>query len=155
MTQLFLDGVELNPDTLWIDEYDHTPLAQNMGRSLSGALIIETAHKIAGRPITLAGDQNSGWATKAQVDALYAKLPVTDKLTLIMPNGQGFRVVFNHAASPIESKPIEHWRIMQDGDFYSLRLNLMTVDGYAVAQTTAALTWTINHKAGCVNRIVT
>jgi hypothetical protein len=124
---LTLDGLALPPDLLWVDEFDWTPTEQNETRTLTGALVIETAQKIAGRPITLAGTRESGWATKVQVDSVFAKLSNVGELVLVMPNGTTFNVKFRHKEKPIESKPIVDYQIMEADDPYDLTIKLMTV----------------------------
>jgi hypothetical protein len=124
---LILDGLSLPADLLWVDEFDWTPTEQTETRTLTGALVFETAQKIAGRPITLAGTRESGWATKAQVDAVFAKLSNTTVMVLAMPNGATFNVKFRNKDKPIESKPIMDYRVMEVDDFYDLTIRLMTV----------------------------
>ena len=128
MTQvLTLDGLSLPLDLLWVDEFDYTPTQQAQSRTLTGALVFETAAKIGGRPITLAGNNDYGWATKAQMDALTVKLSITTPLTLVLPNGQSFTVRFRHEETPIDGKPIAAYRVMDTGDYYALTLKLITV----------------------------
>ena len=128
MTQvLTLDGLALPLDLLWVDEFDHTPTEQHQTRTLSGANVFETALKIAGRNITLQGDKNSGWATKAQVDALYAKLTITTDLTLVMPNAATYSVRFRHEEKPINASPIIDFRVLDGTDNYALTIKLITV----------------------------
>jgi hypothetical protein len=124
---LTLDGLSLPPDLIWVDEFDWTPTEQNETRTLTGALVIETAQKLAGRPITLAGTHESGWATKAQVDAVFAKLSNAGVMVLVLPDGRAFNVKFRHKDKPIESKPIVDYSIMEAADFYDLTIKLMTV----------------------------
>jgi hypothetical protein len=124
---LTLDSLALPEDLIWTDEFDWTPTEQNETRTLTGALVIETALKVAGRPITLAGGRESGWATKTQVDALFDKLSNTSAMSLVMPNGDSFSVIFRHKDKPIESKPIIDYRIMDEMDVYELTIKLMTV----------------------------
>lgn len=124
---LTLDGLALPPDLLWVDEFDWTPTEQTETRTLSGALVIETAQKLAGRPITLAGTRESGWATKAQVDSVFAKLSNVGVMVLAMPSGATFNVTFRHKDKPIESNPIIDYQIMDADDPYDLTIKLMTV----------------------------
>jgi hypothetical protein len=50
-----LGALVLPSGLVWSDEFAWTPVAQNMDRTLTGALVIEEATKTAGRPITLTG----------------------------------------------------------------------------------------------------
>ena len=122
-----LDSLDLPLDLQWIDRFDFTPIQQSTSRSLSGALIIQTATKLAGRTITLASSADYGWATQAEVDALFAKLTIATPLTLVLPDASTFSVRFRHEEQPIVAKPVEAYRVMADGDFYELTLKLITV----------------------------
>lgn len=128
MTQaLILDGLSLPLDLLWTDEFDWTPTEQHQTYTLTGALVFETALKTAGRPITLSGGQDGGWATKAQIDALYSKLSISTPLALTLPNAQTFNVRFRHEDKPIEANPIVSYRVMGSDDVYELTIRLITV----------------------------
>ena len=123
-----LDGLALSPNLLWIDEFDYTPTAQSLTRTLTGALVEETAVKLAGRPITLSGDSESGWVTRTQVLALYGKLTATGSMTLTLPTGASFTVKFRHEdGTPVEARPIDAWRDMEADDPYTLKIKLITV----------------------------
>jgi hypothetical protein len=124
---LMLDGLELPPDMVWVDEFDWSPIAQTETRSLSGALIIETAEKLEGRPITLVGDPESGWITKAKVDALYEKLLITTPLVLTLQNNQTFNVTWRHSEKPVDMKPLKYNRIMKPDSKYYGSIKLIQV----------------------------
>ncbi len=57
---MILDTLTLPTDLIWIDEFDWTPVQQTQTYSITGALIIESGVKKAGREITLSGDNSSG-----------------------------------------------------------------------------------------------
>lgn len=124
---LTLDSLLLPDDLLWTDEFDWTPTEQHQTRTLTGALVFETAQRQGGRPITLSGGQNHGWASREQVDALVAKLSLTTPLTLLLPDARSFVVRFKHEDKPIEAKPIVDYRIMETSDYYALVIKLITV----------------------------
>lgn len=48
-----LGALVLPSGLVWSDEFAWTPVAQNIERTLTGALVIEEATKTAVRPITL------------------------------------------------------------------------------------------------------
>lgn len=93
------------PDTLvWSDEFDWTPVAQATEYGLTGALLIDEALKLAGRPITLKGQQDGnsytagvqrgqpflGWSS---LEALRTALCVAGvTLTLTLHDNRTFRV---------------------------------------------------------------
>jgi hypothetical protein len=113
---------------LWTDQYDWTPTEQTETRTLTGALVIETAQKQAGRPITLTGTAESGWATKAQVDAVFAMLSTTTPLVLVLPDGTTFNVTFrNKDNPPVQAKPLLDYRTYQTTDYFILVIKLITL----------------------------
>ena len=124
---LTLNGLALPDDLLWSDKYDWTPTEQTETRTLTGALIIETAQKQGGRPITLTGSEDSGWATKIQVDAVFAMLSITTPMVLTLQDGTTFNVTFrNKDQNPIQAKPILAYQVQEDDDPYSLVIKLIT-----------------------------
>ena len=100
-----LQGVALPYGLLWADEQDWTPYLQTQAYSLTGALIIERAVKLAGRPVTLTGAADRAWVSQATLDALRALL-LTDPLTLITPDNRTLTVTWNHAGPPITATPL-------------------------------------------------
>lgn len=71
------------PDLIWEDEGHWDPLAQSRTYSLTGALVIEEAGRLAGRPVTLAGGASFAWLTRADV-ALLRALGATAGATLTL-----------------------------------------------------------------------
>ncbi len=104
-----LDNIELPGDLMWVDETQWSPVAQSETHTLSGSLLIETDVKQAGRPITLAGSEDSCWVTRETVLALLAFSYVPEKsMTLTLGDGRTFTVMFRRdgSASGIEANPI-------------------------------------------------
>ncbi len=126
MTDLTLGSLALPPDLLWTDEFDFTPTEQKQTRTLTGALVFETAARQGGRPVTLQGGQDYGWATRAQVDSLYALL-TSAVFTLTLPDTRTFSVRFRHEDKPLDARLIVDYRIPADADFYQLTIKLITV----------------------------
>lgn len=122
-----LDSVQLPNSVVWIDEFDWTPTEQKKSYSLSGALIIETTLKQAGRPITLQGRSDSGWVKRSGIEALYAKLNDNVSMLLTYHDGRQFTVRFDHEAKPIDSKPIQDFPVPMQKHNYTLILKLIEV----------------------------
>lgn len=101
-----LQGVALPYGLLWVDEHEWTLAAQSQEYSLTGALILQRAVKLAGRPITLSGAADRAWITQATLDSLRALLD-TDPLTLIAPDSRSFSVTWDHNGPPISATPIK------------------------------------------------
>jgi hypothetical protein len=122
-----LDTLTLPEDLIWIDEFDWTPIEQSQSYSITGALIIETGTKQAGRQITLVGDTNSAMISRADLKILQSKLTATSPLVLTLNDTRTFNVIFNHAKNPIEAKPWIDYSTPDDADFYTLKISLIAV----------------------------
>jgi hypothetical protein len=80
-----LGGIALPDGLVWEDELAWDPTVQVVQHTLDGALVVEEATRLAGRPVTLRGGRRWAWITRAQVLALQALLAtpgVTLTLTL-------------------------------------------------------------------------
>ena len=93
---LTLDGIAINYDFVWVDEFDFTPVQQSETRTLTGALVFETGVKLKGRPITLGEGDKAARALKSTVDALYALLVQNKVMTLVLPDARTFQTRFKH-----------------------------------------------------------
>ena len=122
-----LDTLTLPEDLIWIDEFDWTPIEQSQSYSITGALIIETGTKQAGRPITLSGGQDFGVIGRTDLKQLQAKLTQTTPLVLTLNDVRTFNVIFNHTKNPIEAKPWIDYSTPDDADFYTLKLSFIAV----------------------------
>jgi len=125
---LTLDGIAIEHDFVWIDEFDFTPIQQSETRTLTGALVFESAVKQKGRPITIAEGDKPARAIKATVDDLYALLAQNKVMTLVLPDGRTFQTRFkNDDGKPVDAKPHTYFEVMDDTDYYTLTLQLIEV----------------------------
>lgn len=119
-----LDNLTLPTDLIWVDEFDWSPVEQTQSYSITGALIIESGLKQAGRVMTLKGDNESGLITRATLKDLYNKLN-TQSMNLTLNDGRQFGVTFNHKAKPIEAKQQIEFSTQDDADLYTLSLSFL------------------------------
>jgi hypothetical protein len=122
-----LDAITLPADLIWLDEFDWSPMTQSETYTLSGALVIESAQMLAGRPITLVGGDNAAWVDRTTLAALYAKLTDDPTMTLTLHDARTFSVKFKMAGQPIQARPIIDYNTPASGDYYSLTIKLFTV----------------------------
>jgi len=122
-----LDAIALPVDLIWTDEFDWSPVQQSQQYTLTGALILETGVKQAGRPITLIGGRDAAWANRATVKALYAKLTATPPFVLTLNDARTFNVTFANGGNPVEAKPIIDFNNPDDSDVYALTLRFITL----------------------------
>jgi len=117
-------------DLLWTDEHAWTPAVTSVSYLLTGSLMVQSANRQAGRPITLVGAADMAWVTRAIVDTLYqwAAVPPSNgagKFDLTLADTRVFTVAFRHADTAIEAEPVMGFPARSDTDFYRLTLRLM------------------------------
>jgi hypothetical protein len=118
----------LHPDLSWSDE-NWSPVEQTAQRTISGALIVSTALRIAGRPITLQPpDDHSAWMTRAVVDQLRAWAAVPGRQMTLALRGQTFETVFrHHDGLAVEAEPVVFFNDVQAHDLYRVTLRLLEI----------------------------
>lgn len=120
----------LPDDLLWVDEYTWGPVATTVTYLLTGALLVETGTRQAGRPITLVGPADMAWVRRTTVDTLYrwAGEPLSEmdgRFDLRLADGRGFTVAFRHHDTALDAEPVLGYPARGDDDFYRLTLRLM------------------------------
>ena len=130
------DGVSLvlPDDLLWSDEHSWSPAVASVSYLITGALLVQSAVRQGGRPITLVGAADMAWVTRATVEQLHAwasiPLGASDgRFTLTLADARAFTVAFRHAEVPIESEPVKGIPARLASDFYRITLRLMQVQG--------------------------
>lgn len=119
-------------DLLWVDEFNWNPTVQTRTYSLTGALIIETGTKQAGRPITLSATSDMAWVsrtTMALLKSWAAMQSRTFTLTFQYPTDtRTFTVVFDQSVeSPVEGKPVKDFPGHSSDDWFAVKLKLIEV----------------------------
>ena len=120
----------LNPDLYWSDENTWHPVEQTADRTITGALIVQAAGRIAGRPVTLEPqDDSAAWMSLADVTALRYWAAVPGKTMTLTLRGVERDVIFRHQDGGFEARPVIQYR---DGhelttDFYRCTIRLMEI----------------------------
>lgn len=127
-----LDGVSLflPDDLLWSDEHSWSPVVSSVSYLLNGALLVQSALRQAGRPITLVGAMDMAWVTRAVVGQLHdwAGVPLSanaGRFTLTLADGRALSVAFRHGETAIESEPVAGFPARMESDFYRITVRLM------------------------------
>jgi hypothetical protein len=120
----------LPDDLLWSDEHAWSPAVSSVSYLLTGALLVQSATRQAGRPITLVGAPDMAWVTRALVDTLYswAAIPLSataGRFELTLSDARVFTVAFRHADTAVEAEPVTGFPARAATDFYRLTLRLM------------------------------
>lgn len=123
--------VTLNADLKWTDEFNWQPVEQRVEYSLTGAAIITSSAKQAGRPITLEPDDDtSAWMVRAIIEQLRNWAVVAGQTLELTLRGVTRNVAFRHQDGPgLEARPLIHF---SDGDidaadYYLATLRLMEI----------------------------
>ena len=122
------------PDSLnWVDEMSWVPVVTNYAYSLTGALIVDTAAKQKGRPITLEPPgEDMGWVRRSAAMQLHAwaQTPARKmQLVLEYPDDiRQFVVMFRHSETAIESKPVKGFPEPTPDAWYTIALRLIEVE---------------------------
>lgn len=99
-----LDTIQIPAALVWEDEFDWTPVETASEYGVTGALIVDVAERLAGRPITLAPPAGDVWVSRAVVQQLAALAAAPGATyTLALADGRSFTVMFR----PGETKPVE------------------------------------------------
>jgi hypothetical protein len=120
----------LPDDLLWSDEHAWTPAVASVSYLLTGALLVQSAVRQAGRPITLAGPMDMAWVTRGVVGTLYewAAVPLGEtagRFELALLDGRTFTVAFRHTDTAIEAEPVLGFPARSPDDKYRLTLRLL------------------------------
>ena len=106
---ILTDGVTpitFTDQLVWQDEFSWSPVQQRQQYAIGGALVIQEAKKLSGRPITLVGNK-SVWETRAVIEALHtASLLTFQEFTLTLHDGSEKTVMFDKQNNPIETSAL-------------------------------------------------
>lgn len=125
--------ITLPEDLQWVDEFEWTPVGQVVTPTLTGALVIEEAAQLAGRPITLTSQQNGSQyvavVTRATVEALRALSVIAGaQMTLTLGDGRAFTVRWRHeSGSGFTAQPWRHIVPAESSDLHTVNLKFLQV----------------------------
>ena len=96
------------PDDLrWVDEHLWTPAVASASYLLTGELLVESATRQAGRPITLQAPDDMAWVSRVTVDRLYEWASAPERtFELQLVDGRTYTVAFRHQDGAIEAQPV-------------------------------------------------
>ena len=117
------------PDDLqWTDEHLWTPAVASASYLLTGALLIESATRQAGRPITLQAPDDMAWVSRTTVDRLYEWASVPERtFELQLVDGRALSVAFRHQDGAIEALPVLGFGGLAPDSRWRVAIRLMQV----------------------------
>ncbi len=122
----------LPDDLLWSDEHSWSPTVASVSYLITGALLVQTATRQAGRPITLEAPPDMAWVRRSTVEQLraWAAEPLSEnsgRFRLTLLDGRTFTVAFRHSETALEAEPVLGIPARSDDDFYRLTLRLLEI----------------------------
>lgn len=122
-----LAGIELPDDLDWSDEFEWESMSQVITPTLSGAIIVEEAAQVEGRPITLISD-GQAWVTRATVLALHALAAAPSVPMQLDLNGRPFSVLWRRDNGVgLEARQLYRIADPDDQTPYEITLRLIEV----------------------------
>lgn len=121
--------VTLPDDFYWSDEHDWHPVEQNVERTITGALIVEAAARVGGRPITLQPeDESNAWIALADLAQLETWAATPGKELTLNIRGSTKTVMYRHHDNGgLTAKPVVHFSVPDSDDFYLTTIRLMEI----------------------------
>ena len=121
--------VTLPDDLYWSDEFAWQPVVQTAERTITGALVIQQATRIAGRSITLQPDsENAAWVSRADLEQMRSWATIPQCEMTLSYRGTGRTVIWrHHDGEVINANPVVHYADVQSGDWYTATLKFMEV----------------------------
>ena len=118
-------AVTLPRGLIWRDEFDWSPVETTRTYSLTGALIIEQAARLSGRPVTLAAADDTNWAQRSTVETLRQWAAMPARVFTLALAGQSRTVLFDEEG--VTARPVLDIPQRADGDFYHIALKFIEV----------------------------
>ena len=125
-----LDTVTLPDDLQWVNEFEWNQAVQSQARTLSGAIEIQTATYLYGRPIRLVGGSDGGWISRATARAIRALEADPNRMMTLsgLYDEAPLTVLFDRSNGPaFESQMIMRCATPASDTWYSCALRLITV----------------------------
>lgn len=109
----------LPADMLWADEFAWHPVEQRHEQTITGALVVQTAARLAGRPITLQSGPNFAWLTRAELDTLNAWANTPGQQLTLTIFGTAHTVVFRHEDGALQAEMVLYHASPTAADYYT------------------------------------
>lgn len=111
--------VQIRRQMVWVDEFAWTPVEKSTEYSTTGALLVDTGERLAGRPITLQATDQHGWLARSVVEELRALAADPEGVYVFThADGRVFTVIFAPGDDAVSATPIQNTRPELPGDDY-------------------------------------
>jgi hypothetical protein len=126
------DGVTtitLPDDMEWEDEFTWSNVVQDVGYTLTGAMVVETATRQAGMPITLKSPANQAVINRATLKTLKGWANTRGKVLSLTLRGESINVMFRHGDGALGADVLGFWcdSTLPDSALYFVTLRFMEI----------------------------
>jgi hypothetical protein len=119
--------VALPDDLYWFDE-NWSPVEQTSQRTITGASIVSSALRVAGKPITLQPEaDDSAWLSAATLAQLRTWAATPGQQMTLTLRAVAHTVIWRHQDTAVEASPVLHYSDVDAGDFYRATLRFMEI----------------------------
>jgi len=123
-----LGGTTLNPNMVWTDRMNYSPVVQDVQVTLGGTPIVYAQSKEGGQPITLTAYADQGWLTKSMVDAVQTYAQQAGLVLALVIGSESFDVMFRHHEPPaVNFQPLIPRAVPLPEDYFVGEIKLMTI----------------------------
>lgn len=119
--------VPLSDDFDFPEQYSWNALQMRKSYSVTGALIVQTGLKQTGRAITLRGDEQHAWVSRANLDTLRTLAATPGALLTLVFRGVTYSVIFDNDAGAIEATPVADFDNEDAADFFIVTLRFLVI----------------------------
>ena len=91
-----------------------------------GAVIVQQGTKLAGRPVTLGGEDNHNWLRRETLATLHEWAAVPELELTLDYHGNTYNVIFRNHDQALSVSPV-WWTNDADSDWYHAEIRLMTL----------------------------
>lgn len=120
--------VNLPDDLRWANEFEWNAVEQSSKRTVTGALVVSTAVRLIGRPITLAPvADDSAWTPRSVLEQCRTWAEVAGQQMVLTILGVSRTVIFDHAAGALSVNPIAHYNTTDATDWFRVTYKFLEV----------------------------
>lgn len=120
--------INLPPDLFWSDEFEWLPVEQTERRTITGALVVSSAARLGGQPITLQPERDDcAWCARSVLEQAQAWASSPGQEMTLVLRGVTRTVIWRHSERAISSTPIVHYDDTAPGDYYLATFRLLDV----------------------------
>lgn len=120
--------ITLSDGLAWVDEFAWAPVQQAVDRTITGALVVQTAGRTGGQPITLAAESDDkGWISRAALLQCRAWTAVPGQVLTLTYRGATYSVIWRHQDGALDARPVMAWSDDQADDDYRATLRFMRI----------------------------